>query len=184
MLQVYLALVLNASVFWLQLRARDRMALRRIWHGDSMEKRVDGSYSPAALWATRLVVAVVCVWNLTAAVPFALNPADYTSGFEVSGVGGEALVRGLGIAFLMWQVPFVPVIWHPGRNRVCFACVLGMQLVGLVGESVMMANLPAGHAPLRATGWRFIAFDTAGLVLMGLAFGFLFLKRKSTSVVG
>jgi len=144
-----------------------------------MNKSVDRSYPPAAVWAARLVVTVVCIWNLTAAVPFVLKPAGYLSSFEVSGVGGEALVRGLGIAFLMWQAPFLPVIWHPGRNRVCFACVLGMQVLGLVGESWMLANLPAGHAPLRATGWRFIAFDAAGLGLMGLAFAGLFLRRKS-----
>jgi len=42
--------------------------------------------------------------------------------------------------------PFAPVSWHSGRNRVCFACVLGMQLLGLVGESWMLANLPAEDA--------------------------------------
>ena len=95
-----------------------------------------------------LIVWVVCIWNLTAAVPF------------------------------------LPVIWHPGRNWVCFACVLGTQLVGLVGESLMLANLPAGRALLRASGGRFIAFDAAGLVLVGLAFGFLFLRHETTGVVG
>jgi hypothetical protein len=126
----------------------------------------------AALWLARVVVLTVCVWNLTAAVPFVLNPANYTRSFEVAdcGVGGEVLVRGLGIAFLMWQVPFLPVIWHPGRQRILFLCLLGMQVLGLVGESVMMAALRGEHAPLRATGWRFILFDGAGLLLMGLAY--------------
>jgi hypothetical protein len=139
------------------------------------------AYRPAALWAARVVVAMICIWNLTAAVPFVLNPAGYAHSFEVSdcGIGGEVLVRGLGIAFLMWQVPFLPVIWHPGRQRTLFLCLLGMQLVGLVGESAMMAALPAGHAALRATGWRFILFDGAGLVGLGVTYGTLHRKRKS-----
>ena len=138
------------------------------------------TYPPAALWAARAIVITVCVWNLTAAVPFVLNPANYTRSFELAdcGVGGEVLIRGLGIAFLMWQVPFLPVIWHPGWQRTLFLCLLGMQVLGLAGESIMMASLPGEHAPLRATGWRFILFDGAGLLLMGLAYGALHGKRS------
>jgi hypothetical protein len=62
-----------------------------------------------------------------------------------------------------------------------------MQLLGLVGESIMMASLPGEHAPLRATGWRFILFDGAGLLLMGLAYLTLHRKRvlgKKNRAVG
>jgi hypothetical protein len=132
-------------------------------------------HHPAALWAARIIVLLVCCWNLTAAIPFVLDPSGHVRSFEVSdcGVGGELLVRGLGVAFLMWQVPFIPVIWRPGRNRVCFCCLLGMQAIGLAGETLMLAGLPDGHASLRAIGWRFIAFDGAGLVGMGLAYAAL-----------
>jgi len=130
---------------------------------------------PVALWMARVAVATVCIWNLTAAIPFVLNPAGYTHSFELggSGLAGQMMVRGLGVAFLMWQIPFLPVIWHPGRHRTCFLCVLGMQLVGLVGESLMLVGLEGGHAPLRATGLRFVFFDAAGLVVMALAYGAL-----------
>lgn len=133
------------------------------------------------LWSARLVVAAVCIWNLTAAVPFTLNPSAYTRAFELENTGlpGQVMVRGLGVAFLMWQVPFLPVIWHPGRFRACYLCVLGMQLVGVVGESIMLAGLPAGHAPLRATAQRFILFDATGLVLMALAY--VALRRSQCS---
>jgi hypothetical protein len=120
-------------------------------------------------WVVRVGVAVVCGWNLTAAIPFAVAPADYTASFEVAGAGGEALVRGVGILFLMWQVPFAPVILEPSRYRVCLICLLVMQAIGLAGESWMMIQLPAGHAALSATGWRFIAFDSAGLVILAAA---------------
>jgi len=135
--------------------------------------------TPAALWAARIMVGLVCLWNLTAAIPFVLNPTKYTHSFEVSGTGGQALVRGLGVAFLMWQVPFLPVIWRPGRHRTCFLCLLGMQVVGLLGESLMLAGLPAGELALRATGWRFIAFDSAGLLGMGLAYWALHGRRDA-----
>lgn len=134
----------------------------------------DGGSRPChkAVWLARIFVALVCFVNLTAAILFVLCPGAHLRAFEVagSGEGGEALVRGLGVAFLMWQVPFLPVIWRPDRYRVCFGCLLGMQFVGLVGESLMMFGLPSGHVQLRATGWRFIAFDGVGLVGMGLAF--------------
>ena len=123
----------------------------------------------------RVSLGAVLLWNLSAAVPFVVRPEPYLASFQVSGVGGMALVQGLGVAFLMWQIPFVPAIWRPARNRICLWVVLVMQLVGLVGESWMMAGLPAGNAALRATGWRFILFDSAGLVLIVIA---LFLVRR------
>ncbi len=122
------------------------------------------------IWAARVAVATVCAWNLSAAVPFILAPARYAPEFEVGGAGGEALVRGMGILFLMWQVPFLPVIWNPRRHRACFAVILAMQAIGLAGESWMLATLPGGHEVLRATGTRFIAFDAAGLALLAAAY--------------
>ena len=43
------------------------------------------------------------------------------------------------------------------------------EIVGLVGESLLLATLPAGHDVLAASVLRFVAFDGAGLVLMGAA---------------
>jgi hypothetical protein len=142
-------------------------------------------HHPATLWAARIIVLLVCSWNLTAAIPFVLDPSGHVRSFEVSncGIGGELLVRGLGVAFLMWQVPFLPVIWHPGRNRVCFCCLLGMQAIGLAGEILMLVGLPDGHASLRAIGWRFIALDSAGLVGMGLAYAVLNWRRTAAAMI-
>ena len=55
----------------------------------------DGSgFSPGALWAARLMVALVCAWNLTAALPFVFNPSAYTRSFEVNGAGLGGEVPG------------------------------------------------------------------------------------------
>jgi len=121
------------------------------------------------VWAARAAVTVVCVSNLSAAIPFVLKPEAYAPGFEASGYGGAALVRALGLAFVMWQVAFAPVIWNP-RLRACFLVILGMQVVGLAGETWAVLTMPAGHDALRATAQRFIAFDAAGLVLLTLAY--------------
>src|SRR5512137_2043528 len=93
----------------------------------------------APLWFARATLLAVLIANMSAAIPYALRPADYAAAYELTGVPGEVAVRGFGILFLMWAVPFVPAIWHPAQNRVAFVCVLAMQTIGLIGESFMLA---------------------------------------------
>ncbi|MEN8097540.1 MAG: hypothetical protein ABFQ89_00565 [Chloroflexota bacterium] len=113
-------------------------------------------------------------WNLSAAIPYMVNPDGSLHSFQVSGIGGASLIRGLGILFLMWQVPYIPVLIHPAKHRVAFLCILAMQLIGIVGESLMLWHLPDGNPGLFATGTRFLTFDTAGLVL--LVIGYLIVR--------
>ena len=126
-------------------------------------------------WLARAALTAVLLANLSAAIPYVARPAGYVTAYELTGAPGEVVVRGLGILFLMWAVPFIPAILQPVRNRVAFTCVLAMQVIGLAGESLMMATLPPGHDALSATGWRFIAFDGAGLALLSL--GYLVTQR-------
>ncbi len=126
-----------------------------------------------ALWPARLALATVFFFNVSCALAFILFPRAYMAGFEVSGVPGEALVRGIGVLFLMWNVTYPPAIWHPWRHRQMFAVLLVQQIIGLAGETWMWLTLPPGHNPLAATGRRFILFDGGGLVAMSLAFAFL-----------
>jgi hypothetical protein len=124
----------------------------------------------APLWFARAALVAVLIANMSAAIPYVLRPASYAVAYELTGVPGEVVVRGFGILFLMWAVPFIPAIWHPRRNRVAFVCVLAMQVIGLVGESLMLMGLSPSHDVLRATGLRFIAFDGAGLALLLIAY--------------
>ena len=41
--------------------------------------------------------------------------------------------------------------------------------VGLIGESILLSTIPAGHAILRGSILRFILFDGAGVLLLGVA---------------
>jgi hypothetical protein len=121
------------------------------------------------VWGARIAVGLVLVSNLSAAIPYVFHPDRYAAAFELTGVAGAAMVRGLGILFAMWSAAYLPLIAHPERHRVLFAVILAQQVVGLFGESWILASLPPGHAALTANGLRFIAFDAAGLVLLLLA---------------
>jgi hypothetical protein len=99
-----------------------------------------------------------------------IAPRAYASAFELDGVVGEAIVRGIGILFLMWCVAYIPILGNPGRHPALLGVVLAQQVIGLMGESWILASLPPGHAAFSATALRFIAFDGAGLALLGLAF--------------
>jgi len=118
----------------------------------------------------RVALLAVLFANLSAGIPYLARPADYVAAFELSGVPGEVAVRGFGLLFLMWAVPFIPAIIHPVKYRVAFVCVLAMQVIGLIGESLLLMALPAGHQALRATGLRFIAFDGVGLLILLIAY--------------
>ncbi|MCX7683514.1 MAG: hypothetical protein N2508_16350 [Anaerolineae bacterium] len=127
----------------------------------------------AALWTTRLVLAVVFFWNVSCALAFIVDPAAYVAGFELAGVAGEVLVRGMGILFLMWNATYPLAIWHPGRYRHLLLIVMVQQLIGVVGETWMWLTLPPGHDALALTGQRFILFDALGLALMVIALVFM-----------
>ena len=121
------------------------------------------------LWAARLLIAVVVGWNLQCALVFLLDPARFAPGFELAGIPGEAAVRGTAVLFVMWNVPYLVALWQPRRQRVSLWEAIIMQAIGVIGESLILAWLPAGHADLHASILRFVAFDAAGLVLLAAA---------------
>ena len=108
-------------------------------------------------------------WNLQCAAAFLLAAEAYAPAFELQGAVGAAMVRSLAILFLMWNVPYALALWNPWRRRLSLFEALIMQTIGLLGESWLLWGLPAEHAVLRATVWRFIAFDGAGVPLLLLA---------------
>ncbi len=121
------------------------------------------------LWLARVLIGLVFGWNVQAAVAFLLAPATYASGFELSGAPGAAMVRGLGVLFLMWNVPYAVALWHPVRHRVSLYQAVAMQAIGLIGESFILWSLGGQHPAAAASVTRFIAFDGAGLAVLALA---------------
>jgi hypothetical protein len=123
----------------------------------------------ARIGFSRLLIAVVVFFNLQAALAFLIDPGKYAPGFELSGVAGEALVRGMGILFIMWNVPYLVALTHPVQHRLSLFEAIAMQAIGVMGESILLATLPEGHPALVMTALRFIAFDLGGLGLLILA---------------
>ena len=121
------------------------------------------------LWLARLLIGVVFLWNVQCAIAFLLAPATFAPGFELGGVAGEAAVRGMGVLFLMWNVPYAVALWDPVRYRVSLYEAVAMQAIGLIGESLILLSLGGAHPVAAGSVARFIAFDGAGLVLLALA---------------
>ncbi len=117
----------------------------------------------------RIMIALVTFFNLQCAILFLFFPSVYASGFELAGISGENLVRGLGILFIMWNVPYLVALVDPIRYRISLYEAIAMQAIGLAGESFLLMVLPTGHTALRLTAIRFIAFDGSGLLLLILA---------------
>lgn len=118
------------------------------------------------LWGGRVLIGLVFFFNVQCAVAFLLNPAGYAGGFELTGTAGEAAVRGMGILFLMWNVPYALALLHPRRHWVSLNEAVVMQIIGVVGESLLLITLPEGHAALRVSIGRFIVFDGSGVIAL------------------
>jgi hypothetical protein len=117
----------------------------------------------------RLLIAAVIAWNLQAAFVFLIDPGAYASAFELSGVPGAAALRGVAVLFVMWNVPYLVACWQPRRQRLSLWEALVMQALGVLGETIILLSLPAGHTLLAGSLLRFIAFDAAGLPALGAA---------------
>ena len=119
-------------------------------------------------------MGIVFFLNVMCAVQFIVWPDTYAASYGLPPTPeSAAMVAGLGVAFLMWNVTYPAVIASPLRFRVLFIVVLVQQLVGLVGESGILLQLAgAGLAdgPMAHGILRFIVFDAGGLILMLAAF--------------
>jgi hypothetical protein len=118
---------------------------------------------------SRGLIGIVILFNLQAAAVFLLWPGRYITVFELQGTVGAAMLRGMGVLFVMWNVPYVVALWHPIRHRISLYETLAMQTVGLMGETAIYMGLPVILFALRASVLRFIAFDALGLVLLLIA---------------
>ena len=128
-----------------------------------------------APWMARIAVAIVFVINVQCACAFIFFPDHYLASYGLSGIAGSAAIQGIGVCFLMWNVTYPLVIFKPDTYQSIFAIVLIQQIVGLLGESFIYFSLGSTQSLLANSIMRFIIFDGAGLIAMGLTF--LFLKH-------
>jgi len=128
-------------------------------------------------WLAQCLILLVTAWNLQAALAFLLQPERFAPGFMLSGAPGAAAVRGVGVLFVMWNIPYLVALWNPQKYFLALQLAVAMQAVGLVGETWILSTLTAEYALLADSIRRFIAFDAAGLLLLLIA---LLIIRKST----
>ncbi|MFC2055115.1 hypothetical protein ACFLV7_12610 [Chloroflexota bacterium] len=117
-------------------------------------------------WLGRVLIGTVLFINVQCALLFLLIPKVYVPGFELEGGAGNFYVRGIGLLFLMWNVPYFVAVLDPLKYRVSLYEATVMQAIGLVGETLLLLSLPVGHLALHNTVRRFILFDAVGLVLL------------------
>lgn len=144
---------------------------------EKIETSGNANKDDRTLWLARITVGAVFLMNVSCALAFILQPELYSPGFEVAGVPGRIYVQGMGILFLMWNATYPLVIFHPIRYRALFIVVLIQQAIGFFGETWLWLTMPPGHAPLRATGLRFMIFDGIGLIAMAVAYWLLMRHR-------
>ena len=121
------------------------------------------------VWIARVLVAIVIFINLQAALQYLLNPNAYSGAFELEGIPGMAAVMGVGILYVMWQVPYVFAAINPIAHRLSLAEAVLMQAIGLLGETWLRSRIPVEHTVLRNSILRYIVFDAGGLVLLSVA---------------
>ena len=118
------------------------------------------------IWISRALIFIVLTDNLQAAIQFIFTPEKFAPAFDMLGPAGLVAMISIGILFLMWCVPYVFAAVHPIRYRISLieACI--MQSVGLIGEAILLWNLPSGLDMTPASIQRFIIFDGVGLILL------------------
>ncbi len=120
-------------------------------------------------WIGRILIGLVLLFNVQCALAFIISPGAFAPGFELNGAVGAGMVRGMGILFLMWNVPYVVAVMNPVRYRVSLYEAIVMQAIGFLGESLLLGTFPPGHPLIQATVGRFILFDGCGLLALLLA---------------
>lgn len=131
------------------------------------------------IWLPRLLIGAVLFFNLQCAAAFLANPSAYVAGFGLSGEAGAGMLRGMGLLFVMWNVPYVFACYHPVKYRVSLIEALIMQAIGLLGETWILFGGSYDNALINSTVLRFIVFDGGGLALLLLAF-LLSIPKKSS----
>jgi hypothetical protein len=132
------------------------------------------------IWIARILIGLVIFFNLESAFVFLLNPQDYVSGFGLQGDTGNLAIRGIGLLFVMWNIPYLVAFAHPAIHRISLLEAIAMQAIGLIGETILCLSLSPELAAVQNSLTRFIGFDGAGLISLLFAFACIRYKKGTT----
>ena len=117
-----------------------------------------------------ILVGIVFVINIQAGFDFFFNPQKFTKAFELAGTPGEISVAGVGLLFIMWNVPYVFAIVNPVKYSISLLQAIIMQLLGVAGETILYLRIPEqSHQLMKESIMRFIIFDFAGFIFLIMA---------------
>ena len=121
------------------------------------------------LIVAQLVIAVVLFLNLQAAVLFFVQPEAYMRGLGLEAAVGKPVVRGFGLLFLMWNIPYIFALTNPLRHHISLIEAVIMQALALGGETAILWLDGPFTEVVRMSIIRFIIFDGVGLALLTAA---------------
>lgn len=120
---------------------------------------------------SRFLIAIVAFWNILAGLTFFLAPSKFAVSYELSGIPGNTAVQAVGLLFIMWTVPYLFTIVDPCKYKILLASIITAQAIGVLGELLVISQIPATNHTLRISSQRFLIFDSIGLILLlGAAF--------------
>jgi len=121
------------------------------------------------LWLSRVLIGIVLFINIQSAVSFLIQPAKFAPAYELAGIPGDSAIRGFGVLFLMWNIPYIVAFLHPIKYRISLYESILMQSIGLVGESIIALGISQDHIILLNSIIRFVTFDGLGLIALIMA---------------
>lgn len=128
------------------------------------------------------LIGIVFIFNVQAGFDFYFFPQKYTAAYELTGIPGDISVAGVGLLFIMWNVPYAFAFWNPIKFNISLLQAIIMQAIGVVGESLLLNRFSSQDFPILSNSiMRFIYFDSAGLILLLIA-GIVVLQYKKNSV--
>ena len=129
---------------------------------------------------SRITIGVVFFLNIQAGILFFMNPVNYLAAYQLTGIPGQIAVSGTGLLFLMWNIPYAFALWNPLKNRLSLIQAILMQALGLFGEIILLNRInQPGFDNLKSSIQRFVIFDSAGLILLVIAFFLVRFHQKN-----
>ncbi|WP_350455387.1 hypothetical protein [Slackia heliotrinireducens] len=126
--------------------------------------------SKSVAWSVRIIATITFFVILYFAIVFISEPAGHLKMFQLSGVPGQAAVRALGVAMVVWLCTYPLVIFNPRTNIKMFFIVLLQQVVTLAGALIIRMGMPVGYATLAGTLNIFILADAICTALLLVTF--------------
>ena len=127
-----------------------------------------------------VLISLVCVLNIQAGLYFYFNPQKFTAAYELTGIPGEISVAGVGLLFIMWNIPYFFALYNPIKFKISLIQANIMQIIGVIGETALLFRFShAEHPQLANSLLRFIIFDSVGLLLLFLALFVICFNKKT-----